>query len=602
VTGISTDRSAAEELDAADPLAGFRERFVRADPSLIYLDGNSLGMLPEVTAQRIAEVVRLEWGAGLIGSWDHWLDLPQRTGDLLGRHLLGAAPGQVVVADSTTVNLYKLAWAALDERPGRHVIVTDDDNFPTDRYVLEGLARQRGAELRLIHTDLDEGVDASVVRAAVGTDTALVSLSHVAYGSGALVDMAALTAMVHDAGALMLWDLSHSVGSVPVDLDSCGADLAVGCSYKYLNAGPGAPAFLYVRRNLQPRLRQPVQGWFGHRDKFAMGPDYDPAPGIGRFLTGSPNIIGTVAVEEGARLLGEAGIGALRAKGMLLTDYLITLADAWLTPLGCLLASPRDAARRGSHVSLRHPEAERINQALIRAGVIGDYRNPDRLRLGPAPISTRFTDVWDALTITRKIIEAQAYEQFPGPPREDHLIAGPAEGHLAWQWAASAALGEGRKRGDSLAAEPSARPARSARSPFVRDEKITDPQVIPYLLSEDAGAAADWLVNTFGFTIRTRDVRADGTLRHAELQLDGGGVIMLGSPGHGFRGPGTLGGVTQLVRVTVTDLNRHRDHAMAANAGLSEMEPSEIKSGPPGWNSYSVTDPEGHQWYFTQPT
>ena len=416
MSGFSTDRAAAEELDAADPLARFRDRFVRADPSLIYLDGNSLGMLPEVTARRISEVVGQEWGAGLISSWAHWMDLPQQVGDLLGHHLLGAAPGQVVIADSTTVNLYKLAWAALDDRPGRPVIVTDDDNFPTDRYVLEGVAGQRGAQLRLIHTDMDDGVSEQAVRSAVGADTALVSLSHVAYRSGALADMAALTAVVHDAGALVLWDLCHSVGSVPVELDSSGADLAVGCSYKYLNAGPGAPAFLYVRAGLQERLRQPVQGWFGQRDQFAMGPGYDPAPGIARFLSGSPNVIGTVAVEEGARLLGEAGIGALRAKGMLLTDYLITLADSWLTPLGCVLASPRDAGRRGSHVSLRHPEAWRISQALIQAGVVGDYRTPDRLRLGPAPISTRFTDVWDALKSTREIIKSRAYEQIPAEP------------------------------------------------------------------------------------------------------------------------------------------------------------------------------------------
>ncbi len=418
MTGFSTGRSGAEELDTADPLARFRDRFVRADPSLIYLDGNSLGMLPEVTARRISEVVGQEWGAGLIRSWAHWMDLPQQVGDLLGRHLLGAAPGQVVIADSTTVNLYKLAWAALDDRPGRPVIVTDDDNFPTDRYVLEGVAGQRGAQLRLIHTDMDDGVSEQAVRSAVGADTALVSLSHVAYRSGALADMAALTAVVHDAGALVLWDLCHSVGSVPVALDSSGADLAVGCSYKYLNAGPGAPAFLYVREGLQERLCQPVQGWFGQRDQFAMGPGYDPAPGIARFLSGSPNVIGTVAVEEGTRLLGEAGIGALRAKGMLLTDYLITLADAWLTPLGCELASPRDPGRRGSHVTLRHPEAWRISQALIQAGVVGDYRTPDRLRLGPAPISTRFTDIWDALKSTREIIETRSYEQVQdGPAR-----------------------------------------------------------------------------------------------------------------------------------------------------------------------------------------
>jgi kynureninase len=413
---VRTERSGAEELDAVDPLAGFRGRFVRPDPSLIYLDGNSLGMLPEVTAQRMAEVVGQEWGAGLVSSWEHWLDRPRRVGDLLGRHLLGCAPGQVLVADSTTVNLYKLAWAALDDRPARHVIVTDDDNFPTDRYVLQGVAGQRGGELRLIHTDMDEGVSERALRAAIGRDTALVSLSHVAYRSGALADMAALTAVVHEAGALVLWDLCHSVGSVPVELDSCGADLAVGCTYKYLNAGPGAPAFLYVRRDLQPRLRQPVQGWFGQRDQFAMGPGYDPAAGISRFLTGTPNIVGTAAVEEGVRLLGEAGIGALRAKGVLLTDYLITLADAWLTPLGCVLASPRDSARRGSHICLRHPEAWRISQALVRAGVVGDYRTPDRLRLGPTPVNTRFTDVWDALDTTREIIETKAYEQFEREP------------------------------------------------------------------------------------------------------------------------------------------------------------------------------------------
>jgi kynureninase len=248
--------------------------------------------------------------------------------------------------------------------------------------------------------------------------TALVSLSHVAYRSGALADMAPITGIVHDAGALMLWDLCHSVGSVPVELDACGADLAVGCTYKYLNAGPGAPAFLYVAAGLAGTLHQPVQGWFGQRDQFAMGPSYDPVPGVGRFLTGTPDIAGTAAVEEGARLLAEAGIGRLRGKGMRLTDYLIALADAWLVPLGCALASPRDAARRGSHVCLRHPEAWRIGSALIRAGVIGDYRTPDRLRLGPAPITTAYADVWDALDATRRIIEDGAYQDFPAEPAQ----------------------------------------------------------------------------------------------------------------------------------------------------------------------------------------
>jgi kynureninase len=406
---LHTDRSYAEGLDAGDELAGFRDRFVRDDPAPIYLDGNSLGPLPRATQARIAEVVGQEWGTGLVRSWHHWIGLPGEVGDLLGEHLIGAEPGQVAVCDSTTVNLYKLACAALDARPGRSVIVTDDDNFPTDRYVLQGIAAQRGCELRMIGTDMDQGIDAGALRDAVDGDTALVSLSHVAYRSGALADMAAITQIVHEAGALALWDLCHSAGSVPVELDAADADLAVGCTYKYLNAGPGAPAFLYVRRDLQPGLRQPVWGWFGQRDQFEMGQAYDPAPGIGRFLTGSPQIIGTVAVQEGARLLAEAGIGRLRAKGVALTGYLIALADEWLASRGVTVASPRQDQRRGSHVTLAHPEAWRISQALIRAGVIGDYRTPDRLRLGPAPAYTRFADVWDALDIMRRIMTDNSY-------------------------------------------------------------------------------------------------------------------------------------------------------------------------------------------------
>jgi kynureninase len=410
---FATERSYAADLDAADPLAAFRVRFTRPQPELIYLDGNSLGMLPTATAQRLRDLVDREWGGGLIRSWGDWIGLPQRAGDLLGAELLGAAPGQVLITDSTTVNLYKLACAALDAQPGRRVIVTDDDNFPTDRYVLEGIAARDGAELRMIHTDPVGGISPAAVAAAAGPDTALVCLSHVAYRSGALADMAEITSLAHQAGALVLWDLCHAAGSVPVSLDACGADLAVGCSYKYLNAGPGGPAFLYVRSDLQDRLRPPIQGWFGQRDQFAMGMGYDPAPGITRFATGTPNILGTAAVQEGARLLAEAGIGALRAKGMLLTSYLIALADAWLAPLGVSVASPRDAQRRGSHVCLRHPEAWRICQALIRDGVIGDYRNPDLLRLGPAPITTRFTDVWDALDATRRIIAGRTYADLP---------------------------------------------------------------------------------------------------------------------------------------------------------------------------------------------
>jgi kynureninase len=400
---VRLERGYAEELDAADPLGGYRERFALDDPSLVYLNGNSLGALPLAIARRMETMLREEWGTALARSWDHWVDLPRRAGDLVGE-LVGAAPGQVLVADNTTVNLYKLASAALDARPGRHVIVTDYDNFPSDRYVMEGIAFSRGVELRMMGTDINQGLSPDAVRAAVDEDTALVSLSHVAYRSGALADMAAITEIAHSAGALMLWDLCHSAGAVPVELDACDVDLAVGCSYKYLNAGPGAPAFLYVAARLREVLRQPIWGWFSQRDQFAMGPRYDPAEGITKFLTGTPPILGTAAVEEGARLLLEAGIGPMRAKSILLTGYLIDLFDAWLAPLGCELATPRDCGRRGGHVTFCHPEAERLVARLAAENVITDYRTPDRVRFGPTPLTTRFTDVWTAASVLRDIL------------------------------------------------------------------------------------------------------------------------------------------------------------------------------------------------------
>ena len=403
---VLLERARAEELDAADPLACFRARFALDDPSLIYLNGNSLGALPLATARRIESVLHQEWGTALARSWDHWVDLPVRAGNAVGE-LTGAAPGQVVVTDNTTVNLYKLISAALEARPGRHVIVTDRDNFPTDRYVMEGIVAQCGAELRMIDTDIDAGLQPGGVRAAVGPDTAVVSLSHVAYRSGALADVPAITAIAHEAGALALWDLCHSAGAVPVELDGWDVDLAVGCTYKYLNSGPGAPAFLYVAARLQETLRQPVWGWFSQRDQFAMGPAYDPAPGIAKFMTGTPTILGTAAVEESAGLLLEAGIKAMRAKSVQLTSYLIELADAWLAPLGCALATPRDPGRRGGHVTFRHPQAEQIVAQLAAAGVITDYRTPERFRLGPAPLYTRFTDLWTAVATARDIIESK---------------------------------------------------------------------------------------------------------------------------------------------------------------------------------------------------
>jgi kynureninase len=400
------ERAYAVALDAADPLAEYRDRFALDDPTLVYLNGNSLGALPLATMRRLEHMIRSEWGADLARSWDHWVDLPGRAGDLVGT-LIGAAPGQVLVTDNTTVNLYKLACAALDARPGRHVIVTDQDNFPSDRYVVEGIAAQRGAQLRMLATDINEGLAPDEVRAAVDEDTALVSLSHVAYRSGALADMAAITKIAHEAGALMLWDLCHSVGAVPVELDACDVDLAVGCTYKYLNAGPGAPAFGYVSARLREVLRQPIWGWFSQRDQFAMGPRYDPAAGIAKFMTGTPPILGTAAVEEGARLLLEAGIDAIRAKSEQLTSYLIDLADDWLVPLGCALSTPRQAARRGGHVTFCHPRAEQLVGQLAAANIVTDYRTPDRFRFGLSPLTTRFTDVWSAVAASRDIIGRQ---------------------------------------------------------------------------------------------------------------------------------------------------------------------------------------------------
>jgi kynureninase len=396
----------AEALDRDDPLARFRDEFVFEEGGPLYVDGNSLGRLPKRTREALAETVE-QWGTALVRAWHEWIDLPTEVGDLLAANVLGARSSEVVVTDSVTVNLYKLARAVLSARPGRRAVVTDVDNFPTDRYVLEGLVD----DLRLIEGDPVEGPTAADVEAACADGTvALVTLSHVAYRPGALADVPAITEAAHAAGALVLWDLSHSAGAVPVALEKHGVDLAVGCTYKYLNGGPGAPAFLYVRSELQDELRTPIQGWFGQRDQFAMERPYEPAEGVARFLAGSPQILGLVAVRAGAELVGEAGIEAIGAKGRALTEYAVELHDAILAPLGVGLGTPRDPARRGAHVSFRHPEAWRICRALIeRAGVIPDYRGPDTVRFGFPPLYTRFADVREAVELLRRVIERAEY-------------------------------------------------------------------------------------------------------------------------------------------------------------------------------------------------
>jgi kynureninase len=410
---MGPDRDDAVARDAADRLRAYRRRFVIAEDDLIYLDGNSLGRLPRSTRRRVRQAMDQEWGGELIRGWDTWIDLGRRVGDVLAGRILDAEPGELVVSDSTSVNLYKLAAAALTARPGRRVIVTDDDNFPTDRYILAGLAHERGVQLRILPSDPDRGVQTDDVVAAVDEDTALVSLSHVAYRSGAIADLPAITRVAHDVGALTLWDLSHSVGSVPVPLGAAEVDLAVGCMYKHLNGGPGAPAFLYVRRALQPTLTQPIWGWFSQRDQFDMGPAYEPVETIERFLVGTPGVLGLYAALEGASISAEAGIDRIWAKVQHLTAYAVELVDAWLAPLGFSLASPRDPALRGAHVSVHHPQAWQYCQALKAAGVIPDFRTPDRLRLGFAPLYTRFVDVFDGLDRLRRIAAEQAHLSYP---------------------------------------------------------------------------------------------------------------------------------------------------------------------------------------------
>ncbi|MEV6637612.1 aminotransferase class V-fold PLP-dependent enzyme [Actinoplanes sp. NPDC051470] len=394
----------AVALDAADPLAGYRGRFLPAPGVQAYLDGNSLGKPLAETAARMDRFIRAEWGTRLIRGWDEaWLEWPGRIGDRLGSLALGAAPGQTVVADSTTVLIYKLARAAVDARPGRREVVLDTDNFPTDRYVLEGIAAERGLTLRWIETDPLTGVHPAQVADVVGPQTALVLFSHVAYRSGWIADVPAITRIAHEAGALAMWDVCHSAGSVPIELDAWEVDLAVGCSYKYLNGGPGAPAFAYLRSGLQDELRQPIRGWMGHRAAFEMGHGHEYAPGIRALLSGTPPILAMVPLEAGLDLLAEAGVEAVRAKSTLLTGYVLDIADEWLAPLGVTVASPRDPARRGGHVTLSRPGFGDLLQPLWDDGVIPDYRRPDGLRIGLAPLSTSFAEVHQGLSRLRDL-------------------------------------------------------------------------------------------------------------------------------------------------------------------------------------------------------
>jgi kynureninase len=397
--------SEAFALDADDPLAGHRDEFVLPEGVVAYLDGNSLGRPLKRTASHLGEFVGGEWGERLIRAWDeHWMSRPTELGDLLGRTVLGAAEGQTVVADSTTVLLYKLVRAGLSARPGRTEVVADTENFPTDRYILGAVAAELGLTVRWVEPDPATGVRLAEVDELLSERTALVALSHVAYKSAYIADLPAITAAAHRVGALVLWDLCHSAGAIEIGLDAAGADLAVGCSYKYLNGGPGAPAFAYVNAALHDEVTQPIAGWMGHADPFAMGPSYAPAPGIRRFISGTPPILGMVPVHDMLLLLEQAGMSAVRSKSVALTELALRIADEALAPLGVVVASPRDPEQRGGHVTLEHPAMDKVVAELWRRGVIPDFRPPMGLRAGMSPLSTSFAEVATALAHVKDLL------------------------------------------------------------------------------------------------------------------------------------------------------------------------------------------------------
>ncbi len=417
MTSFSTSHDFALQLDAQDKLVSFKEAFVIPDPSLVYFDGNSLGMMPKSAQAKSRQIVDEQWGRELIRGWNKgWWDAPSRIGDKIGQ-IIGAAAGQTLIGDTVSINLFKLATAALTFQPNRTRIITDSFNFPSDLYVLQGIKQTLGNRheiVRIGSNDNDLTPDLAALEAAIDENTALVTLSHVVFKSGFMYDMQRITELAHKKGALVLWDLSHSVGSVPVHLDDCNADFAIGCTYKYLNGGPGSPAFLYVNKNIQEKITSPIWGWWGQKNPFDFDLDYTPAPGAQRFLVGTQPMISMLTMEAALEPTLRAGMDSLREKSILMTDYASFLTEIWLVPFGFSLGSPVDSAIRGSHISIRHPEGYRINRALIEEmNVIPDFRAPDNLRLGFAPLYLSFADVWEGFDRIRRVMEEKRYEKYP---------------------------------------------------------------------------------------------------------------------------------------------------------------------------------------------
>ena len=414
-------RQDALNLDANDPLAKYRDLFVFADPEVCYLDGNSLGRLPKSTVETVNKFLIEGWGTKIVDGWGEWIDKAETTGDLIGRAALGAAAGQTLAMDTTSVNFYRLVRAAVSARPGRQTIITDEANFPTDRYIMQGIAEELGLNLVVIPNDLQEHatgetfsnelVTAQILKPYLNDDVALVTLSVVAYRSGALHNIKELTDLVRASGALMIWDASHAVGAVDMQFDRDGVDLAVGCTYKYGNSGPGSPAWLFVSKRIQSELQMPIQGWFAQRNQFLMGSQFDQIEGMRGFQIASPSIIGLLCIDEGFGMIEQATIAQINAKASKGTDMMVELFDQWLVPLGFELVTPRDSKLRGGHISIYHPDAAQIARGLREdMKVIPDYRAPNSIRLAISPLATSYLEVFDGLERIREYTESGKYK------------------------------------------------------------------------------------------------------------------------------------------------------------------------------------------------
>jgi kynureninase len=412
-----TDREYAEELDKKDPLAHFKSQFVVGDPTMCYLDGNSLGRLPKATITAINDFMTKEWGPEVVSVWSHWVDEAQPTGDLLGEAALGAAAGQVLVCDTTSVNFYQLCLAAIHARPGRKTIITDAANFPTDRYILDGIAKQFGLNLVIIDNEdpaiaTHERITTEVLAPYLNDDVAMVTFEVIQYRSGARTDLKSITDQVRAIGALVVWDASHAVGAIELNLDANGVDLCVGCTYKYGNSGPGSPAWLYVSKRIQKELQVPIQGWFAQDAQFEMGPVFERSQTIRGFQIASPSLMGIRCVQTAFAMIKEASIDAIANKAAVGTQMMIDLYDEWLAPLGLELNTSRDPKERGGHISLVHPDAAQICVAMRTiSNVIPDYRTPNSIRLAISPLPTSYVEIWDGFERMRDLVASGRYKE-----------------------------------------------------------------------------------------------------------------------------------------------------------------------------------------------